>query len=94
MNVTLIFSVERYVEVAEAYIAGLEDRLADGNPIDTVSSVASFFISRIDTKLKHELIQHDLRRYDGLVAIASGKLSYQIFKKLFMSDRFKKLQAK
>lgn len=94
MNVTLIFSVERYVEVAEAYIAGLEDRLADGNPIDTISSVASFFISRIDTKLKHELIEHDLRRYDGLVAVASAKQAYRVFKKLFMSDRFKTLQEK
>ena len=92
MNVTLLFGLERYEEVVEAYIAGLEDRVAAGKPIDTVASVASFFISRIDSVIDPLLQEHDLEKYQGMVAVASAKQAYQIFKRLFMSDRFQKLQ--
>jgi transaldolase len=100
INVTLIFSLERYKEVMEAYIAGLEQRLAAGQPLDRVTSVASFFVSRIDSKIDgwlDELIAkggEKGRKAEGLkgkIALASAKLAYQEFKQVFGSPRFKKL---
>ncbi len=98
INVTLLFSVERYREVAEAYMAGLEDRRSAGRPIDGVHSVASFFVSRIDVLVDPLLAAAAGRggspaaeRARGRVAIACAKLAYQAWKELFGSERFHRL---
>lgn len=101
VNVTLLFGLPRYREVAEAYISGLERRLADGHPIDRVASVASFFLSRIDVLLDpifEEKIAgggpeaEKARRLRGEVAIASAKVAYAtIYRELFSSERFRAL---
>ena len=105
INVTLIFSVERYREVAEAYIAGLERRMRQGRPIDHVASVASVFVSRIDT-LVDELLQRKvsagaegagtarLGALQGKAAVANTKLVYQAFTEIFNGSRFEQLRAK
>ena len=94
INVTLLFSLDRYEAVAEAYISGLEKRVADGLPVAHVSSVASFFLSRIDILVDPFLDQSGLAELKGEVAIASARLSYQIYKRMFSSDRWKKLAEK
>jgi len=100
VNVTLLFGLPRYREVAEAYIAGLEARAAQGKPVKHIASVASFFLSRIDT-LVDPLVEKVIdsggnkaeiaKRVHGQVAIASAKMAYQIYKEIFTSNRFKKL---
>jgi transaldolase len=100
VNVTLLFGLPRYRQVAEAYIAGLEARLAQGKPVNHVASVASFFVSRIDMlvdPLLESIVKEDIvesegaRQTKGQVAVASAKVAYQIYKEIFGSDRFKKL---
>lgn len=92
INVTLLFSLDRYAAVANAYIEGLEDRLAAGQPIDNIASVASFFLSRIDVAVDPKLPEgSDLK---AKVAVASAKKSYEIYKEIFSSERFKKLEEK
>jgi transaldolase len=100
VNVTLLFGLERYREVAEAYIAGLEDRLAQGQPIGRVASVASFFLSRIDVLLDPRLEQlaqgerdnpEGVRGLKGQVAIASARVAYRIYRELFEGKRFQAL---
>lgn len=100
INVTLLFGLERYAEVAEAYLSGLEERVEAGKPIDRIASVASFFLSRIDVLIDPmlEKIMNGegektslAEQLHGEVAIASAKKAYQIYKELFRSDRFKKL---
>ena len=88
INVTLLFSVERYQEVAEAYLRGLERRRAQAQPIDRIASVASFFVSRVDAALDPMLVdrQPDLQ---GKVAIANAKLAYQGSKEIYSSARFR-----
>jgi transaldolase len=90
----------RYRQVAEAYLTGLEARLAQGKPVKHVASVASFFVSRIDAlvdPLLESIIQEDVaesedaRQVRGQVAVASAKVAYQIHKEIFGSERFKKL---
>ena len=84
VNVTLLFSVERYEQVVEAYLKGLERRLAAGHPIDSVSSVASFFVSRVDTamdklieeRLKDPNHHQILEELLGQTAIANAKIAY------------------
>lgn len=102
INITLLFGLPRYREVIDAYLSGLEDRVARGLPLKSIHSVASFFLSRIDVLLDPELdrIQHQNwgeadRAKDaiGHVAISSAKVAYQIFNQEFQSDRFKKLAA-
>ena len=97
VNVTLLFGLPRYRQVAEAYIAGLEARAAQGKPVKHVASVASFFVSRIDTlvdPLLEKLIaqggkEADIaRKAHGQIAIASAKMAYQIYKDIFGGDRF------
>ncbi|HTB23037.1 MAG TPA: transaldolase [bacterium] len=100
VNVTLLFGLPRYREVAEAYIGGLEDLAAKGRPLKGVASVASFFVSRIDT-LVDPLLEKAAARgpkeaglakeAQGRTAIASAKLAYQIYKELFATERFRKL---
>ena len=95
INVTLIFSLERYEEVARAYIRGLERLAAGGGDPSTVASVASFFVSRVDTetdKRLDELGGHD--RLKGKLAIANAKLAYQRYKELFSGDKWDFLVSK
>jgi transaldolase/transaldolase/glucose-6-phosphate isomerase len=92
INVTLLFGIPRYLEVTEAYISGLEDRLKDNQPIDHVASVASFFLSRIDVMLDPVLKDKKLNDLVGEVAIASAKVAYENFKQVFFGDRFRKLE--
>ncbi|AFZ49762.1 transaldolase [Dactylococcopsis salina] len=105
VNITLLFSVESYVDTAWAYIRGLEKRVEDGNDISKIASVASFFLSRIDVKIDkmvdeklkgedEESKQAKLREIKGKVAIANAKIAYQEFKKIFSSERWQKLEAK
>jgi transaldolase len=98
VNVTLIFSLKRYAEVMEAYLSGLEMRKEDGHAIDHVASVASFFISRIDTAVDEALDgmevegkKNGVAEIYGKAAIASAKLAYQRFQSIFQSSRFMKL---
>ncbi|CAM3909473.1 transaldolase [Mucilaginibacter galii] len=103
INVTLLFGLERYREVAEAYVAGLEERTEKGLPIEGIASVASFFLSRIDTMvdpLLEKICEEDnsrsvvARQLIGKVAISSARVAYHIYKEVFQSDRFKALEAK
>ena len=102
VNITLLFGLPRYREVAEAYLGGLEARVAQGQAVEQVTSVASLFVSRIDVlvdPLLETLIAQGGAKADlakktrGQVAIASAKMAYQIYKEIFGSDRFKKLAA-
>lgn len=93
INVTLLFGLERYAEVAEAYIAGLEERTGNGESINEISSVASFFLSRIDVLLDPILDEKNLAELKGEVAIASAKKAYEIYKQLFSGERWDKLEA-
>ena len=101
VNVTLIFSLVRYAAVLDAYMSGLEDRLAAGQAVNSIASVASFFVSRVDTKVdKHlEAIIRDegsdsakANRLSGKAAIANAKLAYELFLETVNSDRFKKIE--
>lgn len=94
INVTLLFGLPRYEEVTEAYIAGLEDRVNAGQPIDHIASVASFFLSRIDVMVDPLLKDKGFNELKGEIAIASAKKAYQIYKRVFGSERFKKLEEK
>jgi len=94
INVTLLFGLPRYEAVAEAYISGLEDRVAAGGSVEGISSVASFFLSRIDVLVDPMLDEKGLGDLKGEVAIASAKKAYEIYKKIFSSERWKKLAAK
>ena len=100
VNVTLLFGLPRYQEVAEAYISGLEARAGKGQPINRVASVASFFLSRIDVLLDPKLEKvaaagganaKGAQELIGQVAIASAKLAYNIYAQIFGSGRFKNL---
>ncbi len=93
VNVTLLFGLKRYEEVTEAYITGLEKRLNKGLPLESIASVASFFLSRIDVMVDPILEQKGLIKLKGKVAIACAKKAYEIYKRVFGSERFKKLQA-
>lgn len=93
VNVTLLFGLPRYRQVAEAYIAGIEARLAQGEPVQHVASVASFFVSRIDALLDPLLETPEAQALRGQVAIASAKIAYQIYQEIFNSDHFGVLEA-
>jgi transaldolase / glucose-6-phosphate isomerase len=104
VNVTLLFARDAYEAVAQAFIDGLETRVASGQPVDHVASVASFFVSRIDTAvdalLEARLKNSDAKdrtRIEGLlgkVAIANAKLAYQSYKKIFSGPRWESLRVK
>jgi len=106
VNVTLLFSVDLYAECAWAYVRGLERRVQDGQPVNKVASVASFFLSRIDSKVDDRLderIKHigteslneerRLQSVKGKVAIANAKLAYQKYLEIVGSDRWKALES-
>ncbi|WP_373543387.1 transaldolase [Chamaesiphon sp.] len=105
INVTLLFSVASYVESAWAYIRGLEARAAKGEDISNISSVASFFLSRIDTNIDAKLDQllkdltdttktEKISALKGKIAIANAKVAYQEYKKIIATDRWQQLAAK
>jgi transaldolase/glucose-6-phosphate isomerase len=99
INVTLIFSNEVYAQVIEAYLRGLERRAAQNLPIGGISSVASFFVSRIDAMADKQLegkLKEDpsLELLLGKVAISNAKMAYQLFRQVFTSERFVKLRDK
>jgi transaldolase len=95
INVTLIFSLERYAEVAEAYIRGLERLVEAGGDPATVASVASFFVSRVDTEADRRL--DDVGGHEelkGKLAVANAKLAYQRYKEIFSGERWEALSAR
>jgi len=103
INITLIFSIDRYKEVMDAYLSGLEDRIKAGKPVDHIHSVASFFVSRIDTKVDKYLepiVKSSGRDAPvaksllGKIAIANARLAYQEFLQVVNSERFHRLQEK
>jgi len=102
INVTLLFSVDRYVEVAQAYVRALKRRVAENKPVDKVISVASFFLSRIDV-LTDQLLSHRImaagnaahpEALRGKTGIASARLAYQQFKQIFSGADWQQLAAK
>lgn len=105
INITLLFSLHAYDQTIEAYIRGLERRVAENNPIDNISSVASFFVSRIDSAVDKELERRisqtggeeekvRLQSLLGRIAIANAKMAYQRYKKVFHGERFAALKQK
>ncbi|MGV9002789.1 transaldolase [Flavobacterium sp.] len=94
INVTLLFGLPRYKEVVEAYLMGLEDRVKMNKPIDNIQSVASFFLSRIDVMIDPLLKVQSLTELKGEGAIASAREAYQIYKKIFNSERFEDIAKK
>jgi transaldolase len=96
INVTLIFSLERHKEVMEAYIRGVERLVENGGDPSTVHSVASFFVSRVDTETDRRLdeVGGDATKLKGKLAIANAKLAYQNYLETFATPRWKDLEAK
>lgn len=97
INITLLFSVDRYRAVVDAYLTGLEQRVAKGHSIDRIASVASFFLSRIDTVVDAKLDKIDTpeaKGRRGKAAIASARLAYQYYKEWTNSDRWRALAEK
>ena len=101
VNITLLFAIEAHERVSEAYIAGLEDRIKSGKPIDGLHSVASFFVSRVDTEVdkrldaliaKADAAERDrLKMLKGRAAIANAKLAYRLFRQKFAGPRWETL---
>ena len=95
INITLLFSIESYEAVAEAYLRALERRVDAGRPINRVASVASFFLSRIDVLIDDLLGDRpDAQRLKGKAAVANAKLAYQSFKRMLETERWRRLAAK
>ncbi|HKW60619.1 MAG TPA: bifunctional transaldolase/phosoglucose isomerase [Candidatus Dormibacteraeota bacterium] len=103
INITLIFAVDRYADVVEAYLSGLEKLHSDGGDVSKVASVASFFVSRVDTKVDKLLAEkvnkeqdprqkRSLEQLFGKAAIANSKMAYQRYNELFSGPRWEKLQ--
>jgi transaldolase len=96
VNVTLIFGLDRYGEVMDAFFAGLEQAKANGHDLSTIASVASFFVSRVDTEVDKRLMRIDTdeaRALLGKAAVANAQLAYQRYQKAFASDRWSALAA-
>lgn len=103
VNVTLIFSLQRYKEVINAYLDGLEERVAAGLPIESIASVASFFVSRLDSKVDaklNALLQakspdgEKAAQLLGKAAVANARMAYKIFNKTLQTPRFQTLKEK
>ncbi|MBX6763294.1 MAG: transaldolase [Rubrobacteraceae bacterium] len=94
INVTLIFSIERYREVTRAYIDGLKRFVEGGGDPSTVASVASFFVSRVDTETDRRLDEVGRPDLKGRLAVDNAKLVYQEFKEIFGSDEWRELEAR
>lgn len=93
VNVTLLFAVPRYEEVAQAYLRGLERRLDSGQRIDRVASVASFFVSRVDSAVDARLEELERRDLAGRAGVANAKLAYASFERIFSGERWQRLEA-
>jgi transaldolase len=97
VNVTLIFSLERYGEVIDAYLAGLEQAAANGHDIATIASVASFFVSRVDTEVDKRLTKigtPEALALKSKAAIANARLAYELYEQKLATDRWQALAAK
>jgi len=95
INITLLFSVKMYEQVANAYVSALEKRVKENKPIDMIASVASFFLSRIDVLVDKLLEQkQDAKNLLGKIAIANAKMAYQSFKTIFQGKRWEELAKK
>ena len=106
INITLLFSVPRHRQVMEAYLQAMEARVAAGKPVDRIRSVASFFVSRVDTNVdkkldaigkaaeRSEADKAKAKALRGKMAIANARLAYQAFREVFGSERFRKLADK
>ncbi|HTO76137.1 MAG TPA: transaldolase [Thermoanaerobaculia bacterium] len=104
INITLLFSVERYVQVAEAHLAAMEERVSKGLPVDKIRSVASFFVSRVDTNADKKLDAvaksgdaanaASARALRGRLGIANARLAYEAFERIVASPRFQALKGK
>jgi len=104
VNVTLIFSLQRYEAVLDAFLSGLEQRAAGGGSLEGVESVASFFISRVDTEVDRRLGEvivgdrqddtGEIARWHGQAAIANARLAYQAYERMLVSPRWRALKAK
>ena len=104
INITLLFSVERYVQVAEAHLAAMEERISKGLPVDKIRSVASFFVSRVDTNADKKLDAvaksgdaakaAAARALRGRLGIANARLAYEAFERIVASPRFQALKGK
>jgi transaldolase len=101
VNVTLIFSLQRYAQVMDAFIRGLEERLSKGLPVQSIASVASFFVSRLDTKVDRYLDEiarvhpgkaAKIPGLRGKLAVANARLAYQQFIQVFSTDRWQRVQ--
>jgi transaldolase len=90
VNITLLFSIERYEQVIDAYLRGLTARAETGAPLDTISSVASFFLSRVDTKVDQRLPERSPLR--GQVALASARVAYQRYLAKFAEPEWARLE--
>ena len=104
VNITLLFAIDAHDKVIDAYMSGLEDRVKSGKTIDSIASVASFFVSRVDTEADKRLAalkakapadrQAAIAKLEGKAAIANAKLAYRLFQERFASERWKALAAK
>ncbi|HUQ21102.1 MAG TPA: transaldolase [Gemmatimonadaceae bacterium] len=104
VNITLLFSLEAHERVIDAYMSGLEDRITKGEPIDGIFSVASFFVSRVDTEVDKRLDAmiktakggdaDRFRMLKGRAAVANAKLAYRLFRRKFDEPRWKAIEAK
>jgi len=97
INVTLLFSVEHYRKVTDAYLAALEARVSKAQPIDRIASVASFFVSRVDSEVDARLARIDkpaAKELAGTIGVANARLAYAAFEEITASDRWRRLAAK
>lgn len=101
INITLIFGLDYYRKVAEAYVNAVERRIAEGKPVEDLGSVASFFVSRVDTKVdkmldalveQGKLPAAEAGRLKGRAAVANARLAYEVYREIFQSERFKALE--
>jgi transaldolase / glucose-6-phosphate isomerase len=93
INVTLLFGVENYARCAEAYVRGLERRLDEGKPVQGIASVASFFVSRVDTEVDKRLAKLGREDLRGRAGVANARTAYQRFKQIFSGERWERLAA-
>ena len=92
VNVTLLFALERYTDVREAYLSALESRVQRGLPIDRLASVASFFVSRVDGRVDKQIATRpEIKALAGTIAIANAQVAYADFTKTFCGDRWEAL---
>jgi transaldolase/glucose-6-phosphate isomerase len=94
INVTLLFSLDAWASIAEAWLAGLEDRAAAGKPVDAIASVASFFVSRVDTAADKRLKALGREELCGRAAVANAQLAYERWQQLVAGERFAALRAR